>query len=375
VRPDTTPDRDIKVRTLLDRAADKIVGRFDKQPLVEAEIRRTLSRTYAELGESAEGIRHLQRATELFTRTLGPEHPNTLWAKEDMALMFGAQKDDWREASKFLYEVLQLRRRPQGSQHPDTLRSMHALGRVLYYANKLEEAGKVLEETLQFRRRVLGFDHRDTLQTQLFLALVFHNEGRLEEATNLLEEALHLFGRTVGLEHHDTLWAMRNLALVLGEQGRMEESFKMNERALELFRRIQGPQHEDTLRAMNNLAWFLATAEDPKFRDPRRAVELAKEAVGRHPKYSTGWNTLGVAHNRAGDWKGAMAALQKSVVLRKGGDSNDWFFLAMAHWQLGEKDKARTWYDRAVLWMGKNQPKNPELKRFRAEAEALLQVK
>ena len=61
--------------------------------------------------------------------------------------------------------------------------------------------------------------------------------------------------------------------------------------------------------------------------------------------------------------------------LRKGGDSFDWFFLAMAHWQLGEKDKAREWYDRAVQWMDKNQPKNEELRRFRAEAAELLELK
>jgi hypothetical protein len=46
----------------------------------------------------------------------------------------------------------------------------------------------------------------------------------------------------------------------------------------------------------------------------------------------------------------------------------------MAHWQLGEKDKARAWYDRAVAWMDKNQPQNGELKGFRAEAAALLGV-
>lgn len=33
----------------------------------------------------------------------------------------------------------------------------------------------------------------------------------------------------------------------------------------------------------------------------------------------------------------------KSTQLRKGGDSSDFFFLAMALWQLNEKDKARAW--------------------------------
>jgi hypothetical protein len=46
----------------------------------------------------------------------------------------------------------------------------------------------------------------------------------------------------------------------------------------------------------------------------------------------------------------------------------------MAHWKLGEKDEARKWYDRAVPWMDKDQPKNEQLRRFRAEAAELLEV-
>jgi hypothetical protein len=61
-----------------------------------------------------------------------------------------------------------------------------------------------------------------------------------------------------------------------------------------------------------------------------------------------------------------------SVQLGKGGSSFDLFFLAMGHWQRDEKDKARVWYDQAVTRMDKNSPQNEELKRFRAEATALL---
>jgi hypothetical protein len=46
----------------------------------------------------------------------------------------------------------------------------------------------------------------------------------------------------------------------------------------------------------------------------------------------------------------------------------------MAHWQLGDRDEARKWYDRAVAWMEKHQPKNEELRRFRTEAEELLRI-
>lgn len=84
------------------------------------------------------------------------------------------------------------------------------------------------------------------------------------------------------------------------------------------------------------------------------------------------WNTLGAARYRARDWNAAIEALKKSMELRQGGNSFDWFFLAMAHWQRGDKEQARNWYDQAVQWMEKHRPQDEELRRLRAEAAELL---
>ena len=56
-------------------------------------------------------------------------------------------------------------------------------------------------------------------------------------------------------------------------------------------------------------------------------------------------------------------------------DSVAFFYLAMAHSQLGEKDQARKWFDEGVSWMEKNKPLDEDLLRLRAEATALLSVK
>ena len=70
-----------------------------------------------------------------------------------------------------------------------------------------------------------------------------------------------------------------------------------------------------------------------------------------------------------------MAALEKSEELGHGrAFSFNAFFLAMAHWQLGERDEARKWYERAVPWMDKKKPNDEELRRFRVEAANLLQI-
>ena len=134
--------------------------------------------------------------------------------------------------------------------------------------------------------------------------------------------------------------------------------------------------------AHNDLSWLLATCPDAKLRDPARAVELARRAVALQAPVGNVWNTLVAAHYRAGAWRPAIDALEKSMVLRQGGDAFDWFFLALAHHKLGHADEAKKWYDRAVDWMEKNRSisaKTPrhaaELRRFRDEAEEVLGVK
>jgi serine/threonine protein kinase len=124
----------------------------------------------------------------------------------------------------------------------------------------------------------------------------------------------------------------------------------------------------------NYVAWHLATAPDPTFRASAQAAALAKRGTELAPRNSDIWNTLGVALYREGDWHGAVEALRKSRELGSGGDACDLFFLAMAHWQLGDKELARHSYDEAVKWMDKNAPKDDELMRFRSEATELLGI-
>jgi WD40 repeat protein/serine/threonine protein kinase/Flp pilus assembly protein TadD len=207
----------------------------------------------------------------------------------------------------------------------------------------------------------------------------FENLGRLYTNIRQPKEAEKAFRQAIALaEQLDSDFPnqgyvgwmaneYRLLAMLLSANGRPEEADKAYRKLLEL-----APQ---SAADHNNLAWLLATCPDAKFRDPKRAVELAKKAVELAPKEGNHLNTLGAANYRAGDWKAAIAALEKSMERRKGGDSFDWFFLAMSHWKLGQKNQAREWYDKAVLWMEKNQPKNDELHRFRAEAAEVLGVK
>ena len=115
----------------------------------------------------------------------------------------------------------------------------------------------------------------------------------------------------------------------------------------------------------------------PQFRDEARAVALFKRALQVVPTTGVYWVASGVALYRTGDWERAIEALTKSLELRNLAPAQvaeSQLFLAMAHWRKGEKDRARTWYDKTVTWMKTSQPRDRQLREFRAEAAALLGV-
>ena len=88
----------------------------------------------------------------------------------------------------------------------------------------------------------------------------------------------------------------------------------------------------------NRFAWLLSTQLDPRLRKPEIAVDLARKAVAGVPTDGNLWNTLGVAQYRNGNWQEAIDTLTKSIELRGGGNSVDWFFLgdgSLATWRKG----------------------------------------
>jgi len=155
------------------------------------------------------------------------------------------------------------------------------------------------------------------------------------------------------------------MAISLTSLGNNREARQLLEEVLTLS--IKNFQPRDPVRNQRSERTCLVSGDGARkeLRDSKRAIQLSKELVELLPAVGACWNSYGVAQYRDGDWKGAVESLTKSITLSKTGDSNDFFFLAMASWQLGQKEAARKWYDKAVQWMEKNQPKNPELVRFR----------
>ena len=251
--PDQQPDRDLKLRTVLDRAAKKIDGRFPDQPLVEAALRETLALTYASLGEHASEQHHVERALALRRQQLGPDDPATLRLMEELVGSL-AEQGKIKEAAPLGETTLALMRRVLGPEHPQTLHTMNDLIYVTKAQGRLADAETLAVETLALARRALGPTHEETRNAMINLASIYFAERKLPEAESLNAEAVAAQIKALGPDHPDTLVAMSNLASVYWAGGKLADSERMGLELLAIRRRVLGPDHPETLRTMNNLA-------------------------------------------------------------------------------------------------------------------------
>ena len=271
--PKTKPDPDLKVRTALDRAAERIEGKFAKQPEVEAEIRQTIGQTYYDLGLYPEGRKQLEQALTLRRRVLGPDNPKTIETMLSLGLTALLQ-DKYAEAEEIDNRALEISRRVLGPENPVTLKCTSAVVNLYLAQHKAAQTEALAKQALEISRRVLGPEHPDTLYAAGNLAASYAGQGKYAQDAALLAPVLEISRRVLGPEHPETLNYMRGLSYAYVMQGKEAQADEMDQQLLQILRRDLGPEHPVTLTALYNV-----TAGDLREGKNAEAEELARDAL------------------------------------------------------------------------------------------------
>ena len=280
------------------------------------------------------------------------------------------------------------------AEQPRVALYVFELGHIkAYLANLLMNSGRLAEAAQLWREALLIHEKlRDDFpdSTDLGhktgtdydgLGTVLSAMGRTAEAETALRRSLAIRAKIAAdaqaNEFHSLqlAWAHYHLGVLLHSTGKSKEAADAFREAIAIVEKIVA-QHPDIPQYQSQLASILATCPAVQFRDPQRAVKLAKQALQRQPQVARHWGVLGVAQYRANDPAAAIESLSKRMeMLDAVGSQWLWFVMAMAHHKLGNHPQARQWYDKAAAWMDKNQPPDEDYGRFRAEAAELLGIK
>jgi serine/threonine protein kinase/Flp pilus assembly protein TadD len=321
-----------------------------RQLAAQPEFLRLRPYTAAFLGRQFHNRGETSKALELFL-AVQQHYPDDFWINVTLAWCYRTMTPP-RLDQTIRYETAAVALRPRSP------------GARYNLAVSLSDSGSYDEAIAAYREAIRL--KKDYPEAHMNLGILLWNNGQVDDAIAEYREAI-----ATQQKFPERYVAHYHFGIALEKNGQLPEAMAQYSDAIRL--------KKDYPEAHNNLAWLLANCPETKLRDPQRAVALASNAVELAPKEGSFWNTLGTAHYRAGNWKKAVAGLEKSIEVRCGGDPWDWLFLAMAHWKLDQKEQAQEWYEKAVTWVEQNQQRlseslREEVHRFRAEAAALLDI-
>jgi tetratricopeptide (TPR) repeat protein len=133
---------------------------------------------------------------------------------------------------------LEIRRRQQGTEHPDALTAATNLGSLYMSEGRYEDAETLLSQVLATRTRVLGKEHPNTLNTQWNLGDAYRQQGKPERAEPLFAAVAESRSRTLGVRNSSTAFAWYSLGEVRVDQQKYAAAEQPLRTAISVFEAI-----------------------------------------------------------------------------------------------------------------------------------------
>ncbi len=231
------------MRQLLDRAARSVdVGdsSIAREPLVEGAVRSTIGNAYFGLGLYPPAHEQLSRADDLLVQGGAPP--------EDF--LFARNRAIWANAmggAAVPFHVLEVALHSceylLGREHPETVYAADNLA-MLY--RRHARALTLHRENLEIQRRRFGADHQLALRaaSNLVIALGYReSDADLAEADSLARESCEGWMRRYGPDFPETLFGRSERGHVLAMRGKLEEARSVLAPVPDAIARALGPDH------------------------------------------------------------------------------------------------------------------------------------
>jgi WD domain, G-beta repeat len=243
---------------------------------------------------------------------------------------------------------------------------------------------RTLTPNLQAEREALGLVEflfgKPLVKAQMFEMLRSNktiSEPVRQKALALLET------KWSGVVHQQAVGLLDSLFVKLMPKPEVLESIRNNKTLSEDVRQsalVLAENWRPNPYTLNEESWTVVRKPGAEASAHRLALRQAEEACLLAPEEGVFLNTLGVAQYRAGQYVAAIETLGQSERFNaarfQGSNPADLAFLAMAHYRLGQKEKAQDHLSRLQETMKRGQWEgDAEAGSFLREAEELLQPK
>jgi hypothetical protein len=243
----------------------------DDAAVAAAYAAQMTARFQAEQGFHAAAEAEYRDVLAVRLRVQGPDHPHTLAARHQIALEMAARGDHAAAEAEFR-DVLAALLRVRGPDHPDTLTARHQIALEMAEQGDHAAAEAEFRDVLAARLRVQGPDHPYTLATRHCIAREMAAREDHAAAEAEYRDVLAARLRVLGPDHPDTLTARHQIALEMAARGDHAAAEAEYRDVLAARLRVLGPDHPATLATRHNTAVEMAArgdhaAAEAEFRD------------------------------------------------------------------------------------------------------------
>jgi serine/threonine-protein kinase len=316
--PETSLGRELTVAEVLGNASRSVGHAFSGAPLVEAEVRLALARTYAALGRGPEALLHAQAAKDLLAHD--PAAPRPM--KESVERTLAELAEDagrYGEARDKLEALYASQSSSNDPADPETLRTAAALGRALAGLGEQARAEEILRDALTTAEREHAGLWRLLIEIEGPLAKVMFQRAEVVESERIVRRMLDQIENHVGPDHPERITTLTLLAGTLIGELKYVDAVAVADDAVALSRRVFGPEHPATVEALNVKA--IALERLGRYPDAlaalREAQAVSLRALGpEHPKTVYILFNLSIMTRHAGDDREAERMMRQVVEAR-----------------------------------------------------------
>ena len=308
-------------------------------------------------GKYQEAIPVAQQLLEIRERALGPEHPYTATSLNSLAELY-REMGEYAKAGPLYRRALAIREKVLGPEHPATGTSLNDLAELCRQMGDYAKAEPLYRRALTIREKALGVEHPETSSTLNNLALLYKTMGDYAKAEPLYRRALAIREKALGPEHPHTALSLNNLGLLYKTMGDYAKAEPLYRRALAIREKALGPEHPSTTTSLNNLAGLYASMGDYAKAESlyRRALTIREKALGpEHPSTASSLNNLAGLYDLMGDYVKAEPLSRRALAIREkalGPEHPDTATslnsLALLYQTMGDYAKAEPLYQRAL---------------------------
>jgi len=264
--------------------------------------------------EAEEGARERLAAVE------AEDGPDSAAAAEVLDVLVESR---WRagkigepETLQLANRAIEVKTRTLGPDHASVAESLNNLAVISYFAGDYRQARALWERALSIRLDKLSADDPKLAQTQNNLANLLQAIGDYDAALPLYRSALETREKALGPEDPSVADSLNNLGVLIASRGDYTTARSILQRAIEIKQKALGPDHPKVASSMNSLAFVLDAIGD--YDGERELLEEARRiweaSLGPdHPRVGTVLNNLGEAARKSGDHDAARRYYDQSI--------------------------------------------------------------